>query len=431
MSTEKGLAGQTNQQDTANRSAKNQSATGRRALVVGLGISGIASAIALKQSGWEPVIVEKAPARRRGGYFIGLFGLGRIAADHLGALPGLHDRRSPASQNFAIDRTGIIGDTLGFADAPADFGPWMMLRGDVEQATFDALPDDVEIRYNTRPVDVWQNASGVRVTLEDSATGERTQEEYELLVGADGIHSQVREMVFGPAQKYLHELGTMICAFELPENPPGLKPDQGVILTEVGKAFWVFPFADHPATVLFTWASDDPGAERKLDPKQHIREVFGDQPFGAYMEYALDQLDRADEFLYDTTEQVKMDSWHRGRVVLVGDSAWCPTLYSGMGATSGIGGADLLGAALRKHPDDLDAALDGWEKVMRPKIANFQKEGATQGRKNFVSLTQAELDKRNKSVGQRRKMIKNPIVGRLLKHVPMIRNRNADLTALL
>lgn len=364
--------------------------TTKRALVVGLGISGIASAIALRQAGWEATVVEKAPGRRRGGYFIGLFGLGRHAADHLGALDGLHDRRGPASQNFAIDRDGFTGDTLGFADAPIDFGPWMMLRGDVEKAAFDALPDGTEVRYSTRPVEIWQNATGVRVTLEDSSTGDRTEEDYDLLVGADGVHSQVREMAFGPAERYLRPLNTMICAFELPRNPPGLEADQGVILTEVGRSFWVFPFADHPATVLFTYATDDPAAERRKDPRNRLREVFG-EPYGQYMEYALDELDRADEFIFDGTDQVHMDSWHRGRVVLLGDSAWCPTLYSGMGATSGIGGADLLSAALRRHPDDLDRALDSWEEVLRPKIAQFQKDGATQGRRNFVALTTGEL----------------------------------------
>lgn len=126
----------------------------KRALVVGLGISGISSAIALRQAGWEPTVVEKAPGRRKGGYFIGLFGMGRHGADHLGALSGMHDRRGQDAVNFSADRTGLTGHTLGFADAPQGFGPWMMLRGDVEEATFNALPDDIEIRFNTRPVDI-------------------------------------------------------------------------------------------------------------------------------------------------------------------------------------------------------------------------------------------------------------------------------------
>lgn len=399
----------------------------KKALVVGLGISGISSAIALNKAGWQVTIVEKAPSRRKGGYFIGLFGLGREAAKHLGSLGGLHDRRGPSSENFSINREGITGNTFGFADAPKDFGPWMMLRGDVEEATFNALPKDIEIFYNTQPVDIWQNASGARVTLKNNVKQSQITEMYDLVVGADGIHSQVREMTFGPAKKYIKELGYMICAFELPSNPPDLKADQGVILTEIGKSFWVFPFKDHPATVLFTYKVNDPQAERKLDPKIRIREVFG-EPYGKYMSFALDQLDQADEFIFDTTQQVKMPSWHQGHVVLVGDSAWCPTLYSGMGATTGIGGADLLGQTLQKHPDDLEAALTEWEKILRPKVKQFQKQGAGMGRKNFVVNNQKELDKRNKNVEKQQKLLKNPIFAKVIKNMPLIKMRNDDLT---
>lgn len=85
--------------------------------------------------------------------------------------------------------------------------------------------------------------------------------------------------------------------------------------------------------------------------------MFG-EPYGEYMEFALDQLDKADDVIFGTTDQVKMPSWYRGRVVLVGDSAWCPTLYSGMGATLGLGGANLLGKALQKYPDNIEHALN-------------------------------------------------------------------------
>lgn len=403
----------------------------RTALVVGLGISGISAAIALKQAGWEPKIVEKAPARRRGGYFIALFKMGRIAAEHLGALDGLHDRGSAAAKNFAIARTGITGPMIGFADAPKSFMPWMMLRGDVEQAVFDTLPGDVEIRYNTRPVDVTQDGQSVQVTLEDSATGTQSVRMYDLLVGADGVHSQIREMVFGPAERFTVPLDCMVCAFELPENPPGLKPIQGVIMREVGRSFWVFPFDDHAATVLFTYAADDPQSERKKDARQRVREIFGPAPYGKYMGYALDQLEQADESIFDTTDQIKMDTWHTGRVMLLGDAAWCPTLYSGMGATTEIAGADLLGAALRRHPDDLDTALTEWERVLRPKLTAFQKQGASMGRKTFLAITQRELDARNRSMPLRMKVISNRLIGKILPHVPMIKARNTDLTTLL
>lgn len=398
----------------------------KKALIVGLGISGISSAIALKQAGWEPVIIEKASRRREGGYFLALFGLGRYAAQDLGALQYLHDRRSATSENFSIDRNGITGHTLGFADIPLTFAPWMMLRGDIEDATFKALPNDIEILYDTVPYDIWQNASEVRVTTQNVENHEKFTESYDLVIGADGVRSQVRKLAFGPDEQYIKSLGCMICAFQLSQNPPGLKPDQGTILHEVGKSFTVFPFKDHPATVLFTYKTDNPNLERKKDPTKRIREIFG-KPYGQYMEYALNQLDQAENVIFGTTDQVKMTSWYRGRVVLVGDSAWCPTLYSGMGATLGLGGANLLGQALQKYPNDIEYALNKWESILKPKVMQFQKQGATTGRRNFVSYNQKEVYKRNKNIKLRQRLLKNPLFSSLIQYTPFIKNRNKDL----
>jgi 2-polyprenyl-6-methoxyphenol hydroxylase-like FAD-dependent oxidoreductase len=412
----------------SNNISKNETnKEGKKALIVGLGISGISSAIALKQAGWDPVIIEKASERRKGGYFLALFGLGRYAAKDLGALQYLHDRRSATSVNFSINRKGITGYTLGFADIPKSFAPWMMLRGDIENATYKALPNDIEILYDTVPDAIWQNASEVCVTTKNIKNNIKSECSYDLVIGADGVYSQVRKLAFGPHEQYIKELGFMICAYQLTENPPGLKLDQGVILHEVNKSFTVFTFKDHPATVLFTYKTENPQIERKKDPRKRIREVFG-EPYGKYMEFALDQLDHANEVIFGTTDQVKMPSWYRGRVVLVGDSAWCPTLYSGMGATLGLGGANLLGKALQKYPNNIDYALNKWENILRPKVEQFQKQGATTGRRNFVSENQKEVQKRERNIKVRMKFMKSKLFGEFIKYTPFIKVRNIDLT---
>ncbi|MBF7025341.1 FAD-dependent monooxygenase [Staphylococcus kloosii] len=412
----------------SNNISKNETnKEGKKALIVGLGISGISSAIALKQAGWDPVIIEKASERRKGGYFLALFGLGRYAAKDLGALQYLHDRRSATSVNFSINRKGITGYTLGFADIPKSFAPWMMLRGDIENATYKALPNDIEILYDTVPDAIWQNASEVCVTTKNIKNNIKSESSYDLVIGADGVYSQVRKLAFGPHEQYVKELGFMICAYQLTENPPGLKLDQGVILHEVNKSFTVFTFKDHPATVLFTYKTENPQIERKKDPRKRIREVFG-EPYGKYMEFALDQLDHANEVIFGTTDQVKMPSWYRGRVVLVGDSAWCPTLYSGMGATLGLGGANLLGKALQKYPNNIDYALNKWENILRPKVEQFQKQGATTGRRNFVSENQKEVQKRERNIKVRMKFMKSKLFGEFIKYTPFIKARNINLT---
>ncbi|MEV0612831.1 FAD-dependent monooxygenase [Nonomuraea sp. NPDC050404] len=363
---------------------------GRRALVVGLGISGIAAALRLRQIGWTPVIVERAAARRSGGYFIALFGAGRAAASRLGILDGLTDR-DPAGGAYDIDRAGRRRPGLSFKDFPGQ--PWMMTRGDVEEAGFAALPPDVEIRYATVPTRIEQDAGGVEVTLADNAAGTETTERFDLVVGADGLRSTVRRLVFGPDERYLSPMNCMAVAFQLPGALPGHDLGDCVILMEHRRSMWIFPFKDRPPTVLLSYRTDDVAAEFARPMAARVREAYGPEPTGASLGAALDALESADHVLFDSVEQVHMDRWHRGRVVLVGDAAWCVTLYAGMGASTGLAGADLLGTMLARHPRSVTEALARWERRLRPSIDDLQGNGL-QMRSLFVPATRVELARR-------------------------------------
>ncbi|MFV0459072.1 MAG: FAD-dependent monooxygenase [Actinomycetales bacterium] len=402
----------------------------RKALIVGAGIAGLSAATAVKKAGWDPVIVERSAQRRRGGYFIAMFGCGRIAAERLG-LDGMHNRTPARAHTYLVDRTGNRRPGLGLQDLPN--GPWMMLRGDVERAAFEALPTGLVTRFSTTPTSIEQDDIGASVTLLNTQTGESTTERFDLVVGADGIRSTVRQLVWGPHEKYLRPLGFMICAFELPGPLPGLRQQDGAILSEPGRSFWVFPFADHAPTVLFSYQSDDAGAERarvqEVGVVQRLREVYGPEPLGDLMAAAIEHLEQTDEFLFDSTEQARVDQWHRGRVVLVGDAAWCPTLYSGMGATSGLAGAEALGLMLARNPDDLEGALTAWERQLRPAIADFQK-AAYPMRSLFTQTSPKEQRRQTRTIGLRRTMMKIPPLMALISRSKRFRLRNGDLAAL-
>ena len=347
----------------------------RRALVVGLGISGIGTALGLKRAGWQPVLIEKAPQRRSGGYFIGLFGAGKSAAERLGILAGLHDRTAYDGVTYDMDRFGEWRRGFGFRDLPGE--PWMMLRGDVEQAAFEALPADVEVRYSTVPTAIEQDDDGVTVTLADTADGSTVTERFDLVVGADGLRSTVRRLAFGPDSRYLRRLNYMIAAFQLPGGLGALAEHDGATLLEPDRSLWVFPFADHAPTILMGYQTDDVDAEFTEPPADRVRKAFGPEPTGDMLGAALEALAATDELLFDSVEQVHMDRWHKGRVVLVGDSAWCVTLYAGMGVSAGLAGADLLGTMLGRF-DDVPQALTEWERRLRPYLNYYQQLGVQQ-----------------------------------------------------
>ena len=344
----------------------------RRALVVGLGIAGIATAIGLRDAGWEPVVVERSPERRTGGYFVGIFPDGKKALADLGAAGNLHVRNPVDGKDWAVGRSGRARPGSGFLDRPG--GPYAVVRGDIEEALWRTLEDrgGAEVRFGTRPVAIEQTPYAARVRLLRDATGTETVEEFGLVVGADGVRSSVRKLAFGPDRDYLDQWDAIICAFELSEQAPGLGPEDGSIDARSRRAAWVFGFADRTPTALLTYRTTDVDGQFARPPVETLREVYAgmDHPSVAH---ALDQLEQAPHFLFDSVNQVKMPTWHSGRVVLVGDAAWCMNLYSGMGSSMAMRGGADLGAALREHPEDLEGALVAWEAGLRPAITGHQR----------------------------------------------------------
>ncbi|WP_280438174.1 FAD-dependent monooxygenase [Nocardia carnea] len=344
----------------------------KRALVVGLGIAGMSAAIGLRRAGWTPVIVERAPERRTGGYFVGLFPQGRQAAVELGIADDLHTRnpqRAAGTHSWSVDRRGRRRPALGFLDQPGE--PAAVLRGDIEAALWQNITG-VEVRFGTTPVAITEGSAEVQVLLETADTGARYRESFDLVVGADGMRSSVRRIVFGPDEDYLTAWNAMICAFQLKEQVPSYEASDSIIMTRAKRAVWVFGFADHAPTALLTYRTTDIQEQFSGSRVQRLRSVFSgmDDPV---VRHVLDSLEEAPDHLFDSVHQVRMPRWSRGRVVLAGDAAWCMNLYSGMGATSALRGGAALSAALREHPGDLAAALDTWETDLRSFITKHQR----------------------------------------------------------
>ncbi|GGY90338.1 FAD-dependent monooxygenase [Streptomyces poonensis] len=343
--------------------------TRRRALIVGSGISGLAAALTLHRSGWDPLVVERAPERRTGGYFVRFNGPGYSAAERLGLLDSLPDRRDPHGRTYEVDSRGRLFPGLAFPETVNGTPLRMLLRSDLERVLYEEVEGKVRIRYGVGPATVTQDRRQVSVTLTDGSV-----ETADLLIGADGIHSTVRSLLFGPEDLYRKDFDHVVAACVMDEPLPGLSEGDSVVATAPGRSAWVNTYRDHPPVAFLLYRTPWPAAEARKEPAVALREAFAG--FGGKVVPAmLDAMERSgtESVLFDQVSQIRMSRWSHGRTVLLGDAAWCMTLHSGQGSGMGIAGADLLARSLREH-DDLSAALGTWEQQLRPLVDRHQKE---------------------------------------------------------
>jgi 2-polyprenyl-6-methoxyphenol hydroxylase-like FAD-dependent oxidoreductase len=349
-----------------------------RAVVIGAGIAGLSTALRLHQAGWDVLVAERTPSRRSGGYAVAFAGVGYDAAERMGILPELAKRHiTPDRMDYVRPdgrtRFSVPGRTVRALVGERSLN---VLRGDIEDVLYRAVTaqasgqgaDAVEIRFGTSVAGVEQDPDGVDVTLSDG-----TVERADLLVGADGLHSATRRLVLGPEDDLRLDLNHMAGVFTLDTLPDGVEPGVTASLTDTGRTLAVVSLGEDRAVAFFGYRTERPMDELADGPQVALRRAYGDM--GWVAPDVLDQLTRAESVYFDTISQIVIDRWSQGRVVLLGDAAWCVTLFAGYGSALAVAGADALGAALERHADDLPAALREWEAEIRPEAERKQKLG--------------------------------------------------------
>lgn len=345
-----------------------------RALIVGAGVAGLSTALRLHRGGWEVLVVDKAPSNRSGGTWISFRGVGYQAAERMGILPQLIEAQLPWEDIHMLDTKGRLRAVwpattqLALMNEPTLHVP----RGKIADILLDVLEGEVKIEYGTTVSSITQDDSGVEAVLSNGA-----RDRYDLVIGADGVNSVVRQLVFGPETEFRTDFGDLMAIYNVDRNPV----DTGVehLLSGVGRMLAVSRLGD-TFSVLFLWTSTDLHRDLATDLSTSVRRRFED--LGWAVPALLKEVEAVSSAYYGPVSQIKMDTWSQGRVVLVGDAAWCTGFYAGYGASLAVGGADLLGDMLERHPGDLTTALRKWEAEFRPIALNIQ-EQARRGRERF------------------------------------------------
>ncbi|KAK1185514.1 FAD-dependent monooxygenase [Streptomyces sp. NBS 14/10] len=340
----------------------------RTVLISGASISGPALAYWLHRSGCAVTVVEKAGALRAGGYPIDVRGTAIEVVRRMGILPQLQDAHIDSRRCTFLTADGSEVASLS-PDAVAggvEGQDVEVRRGDLAASLYGKVRDDVEFLFNDSIDTLDQSAQGVDVTFH---SGQRRT--FDLVVGADGMHSHTRESVFGPETQFHRYLGYCFAIFTMP-NTFGLSrelmmwntPGRAAALYAVGDndelhAFLNFHQPEPPLDAL-----RNPDAQRDL-----VATVFADA--GWEVPGMVNAMRDADDLFFDTAGQIRMPHWSSGRVALVGDAAYAPSFLTGQGSSLALVGAYMLANALATHRDHT-AAFAAYERDVREFVAMNQ-----------------------------------------------------------
>ncbi|MEV0598878.1 FAD-dependent monooxygenase [Streptomyces sp. NPDC050315] len=339
-------------------------------LISGAGIGGPALAYWLRKAGFNVTVVERAPAPRPGGQTVDLRGAGRDVMTRMGLLE--------QARALSVDQRGLAYvNSSGRATArmPADsFGgegivsEIEILRGDLGRLLYEATLPDTEYLFDDTVTGLVQDTTGVTVTFEKAAA-----RRFGLVVGADGLHSVVRALAFGPESQYVRPLDLYTAWFtatgeeialdgwyQMHNSPGGLvasaRPGRLPGEIKVGLSF---------RSKQLSYDRRDVAEQQELIAGRFARA-------GWEVPRLLRAMRTAPDFFFDSMGQVRLDRWSEGRVALLGDAGYCPSPLTGLGTSLALVGAYVLAGELGAADGDHRVAFANYDRVMRPYVSKAQ-----------------------------------------------------------
>lgn len=331
-----------------------------KVLISGAGPAGLSIAYWLKQYGFVPTIVERAPALLTGGYKIDVRGIGLQILRQMGIYDKVVAQSTDMQGGLLVDNTGKIikkmsGDEFGHrTDDDVE-----IVRGVLCQILKNQIPD-VECIFGDSIQVISLSADNVQVTFQNHPP--RT---FDLLIGADGLHSNVRQLIFGHETQFLHDLGLYLCVFTIPNY---LNLDRVEMqYTQLGNFAGVWSTQGESTMKVcfaFTHPSMPINLKDKNQQQQVVKTIYKDM--GWEVPKFLQMMPEASDFYFDAAAQIHMNHWSKNRVVLVGDAACCPSPMSGQGTSVALIGAYVLAGELATAKGDYQTAFDQYEEQLRP-----------------------------------------------------------------
>ncbi|WP_328926667.1 FAD-dependent monooxygenase [Streptomyces sp. NBC_00190] len=334
-------------------------------LISGGGIAGPVLAHWLRRHGFAPTVVERAPGRRPGGQAVDIRGVALDVVERMGLLEQVRGLRTRMRGMSVLDPDGREIDRsteATFSSGRLDSEDVEVLREDLVEVVYEHTRPHVEYLFGDTVTALDEDGSGVRVDFAHAAP--RT---FDLVVGADGLHSTVRRLAFGPEEDFVHHLGSYLSVFGA-DNFLALQ-DWQMWLRAGDTGFGIMPVRDNAELRIAFGFESEPLAPALRDGGA-LRQVVVDKLASMRWEGArlAEAARKAPDFYCDAMAQIRMDHWSRGRVALLGDAGYCPSPLSGQGTSLALVGAHVLADSLARAGGDHRAAYARYERRMRPYV---------------------------------------------------------------
>lgn len=338
-------------------------------VINGAGIAGTTLAYWLRRAGHDVLLVEAAPRLRTGGYVIDFGLVGYDIAEKMGLIPRLREVGYRVAELRYVDRTGRTR-----ASAPVDAlarltqGRYITVqRSDLAAAIHGVLDDGIEMLFGDSVAAIDDVGGGLRVGFDHAPACEA-----DLVIGADGLHSRVRELMFGRDAGCEVSLGYHVAAFEV----NGYRPRDELVYLGYGvpgRQIYRFAMRDDTTLFLLVFADDYLRGQRPTtdaERKAVVAGVYAD--VGWECPQILAALQSVDTLYFDRASQIRLDRWTRGRVALVGDAAACVSLVAGEGSSLAMAEAYMLAGELHRCGGDHATAFARYEQPLRPFLRRKQ-----------------------------------------------------------
>ncbi|MFJ8031971.1 FAD-dependent monooxygenase [Streptomyces sp. NPDC096032] len=330
-----------------------------RVLVSGASVAGPVVAYWLSRHGFAVTVVEHAPAlRRTGGHAVDLFRPAVDISQKMGVLPQIEERAVTTSR-MTVHREGsrrpVRADLSKIFGAASDRHVEIM-RDDLSEIYYEAARDEVEYLFGDSITSLSPDGD-----VRFAHAGPR---HFDLVIGADGLHSNVRRLAFDGESRHHSFTGAYFGVLTLPNH---FALDGELLLhVGIGRTAGMYG-ARHlgDARALFLFRSERELAYRRRDvPRQKglLREAFAGMHF--QVDRWLDELDQAPGFYFDSITQLGMDTWSKGKVTLVGDAGYCPGAAVGGSTSLAVVGAYVLAGELARADGDHERAFPAYERAM-------------------------------------------------------------------